>query len=406
MIRYKYKALKDNNEEVSGEIEAADVRQARERIRALGYIPTKIYCDEFQEIKQKPVLKRSSITNLSLNDKILFTTGLQDLLSSGIPIADALNILKSNNKNSKIKTICNELQKAIYTGMTFSTALEYLFKGIFDDVYIGLVRSGETSGELDTTLERILVLLKKQEYIKGKIRRDSIYPGFLCFLIMCLPVWGAFVYPRFSYVFGAYSEDMPQIAKTFFGTLEFFYNYWWLAALIVFAFVGGCILLFKNPVFKAKWDAFLLKLPAISDFVKYLNLANYMTVLFISYEAGVTLPSGMELANKTVHNLFIKSRLKQASSLARQGNTLAKSYEHVNILPAAVYSLISTGEMAGTLGKTFRDISVSIDKKLDNSLNVMLRVFKHLATIILAIIIGYAYAAFMFAYMGMMGALL
>ena len=362
---------------------------------------------EISDIQEKPVIKKNPVTNLSLNSKINFTSVLEDLLSSGIPIIEALNILEKDNMDYKIKVICSELQKALYTGLTFSDSLDYLFRNVFGPVYIGLVKAGETSGKLEATLERILVLLKKQAYIKSRIIRASIYPGFLCsLLVLVLPVFAVLVYPSFQAVFREHGADMPLISQTFFGTLQFISNFWGLILIIIAAGIGAMIMLLKNPDTKAKIDAFLLKIPKISDFIQYLNLANYMTVLFISYEAGVPLPSGMELANKTIKNYKIKSKMEKASSLARKGNTLEKSYSETKALPSVFFSMISISEKSGTLSKAFRDISVTIDKRLEIAIDATMSAFKHLAMIILAIIIGFTYAAFMFAYTGMLGTLL
>ena len=407
MTNFKYKALNNVNELIEGEIEAIDARNAREKIRELGLIPTKVSAQDDYDIDKRPAIRKESVNNLSLNNKIFFTSGLQDLLSSGIPIMEALDILEKNNRDFKLRAICEKLQKAIYTGMTFSDALEYLFKDVFGDVYIGLVKAGETSGKLEATLERILVLLKKQAYIKSRIIRASIYPGFLCsLLVLVLPVFAVLVYPSFQAVYREHGADMPLISQTFFGTLQFISNFWGLILIIIAAGIGAMIMLLKNPDTKAKIDAFLLKIPKISDFIQYLNLANYMTVLFISYEAGVPLPSGMELANKTIKNYKIKSKMEKASSLARKGNTLEKSYSETKALPSVFFSMISISEKSGTLSKAFRDISVTIDKRLEIAIDATMSALKHLAMIILAIIIGFTYAAFMFAYTGMLGTLL
>ena len=169
MQKFKYKALKVDNTLIDGEIEAVDFREARKKIRELGFIPTRVYSETVSEEKQSLEVATSKIKKLSLSQKIQFTSELETMLSAGIAILEALNIIETNAPDVKIKTVCMELQSAIRSGLTFSEALEKLYSKVFGFVYIGLVKSGEASGELEETLLRMLVILRKQEYIKGKI---------------------------------------------------------------------------------------------------------------------------------------------------------------------------------------------------------------------------------------------
>ena len=113
----------------------------------------------------------------------MFTSELQVLLSSGISILDALESIELNSPKHKIKTICSNLKLSIMSGETFAKALSSLYEQVFGPVYIALVKSGENSGELDETLMRMLILLRKQQSIKDNIFSASIYPAILLVLM-------------------------------------------------------------------------------------------------------------------------------------------------------------------------------------------------------------------------------
>ena len=200
-------------------------------------------------------------------------------------------------------------------------------------------------------------------------------------------------------------HDLPLMAQSIMGLMNFLNHFWWLAIIGVGAFCGFVASLFKNPVFKNKIDNFLLKVPVVKDFIEYINLSNFMTVLHISYDAGLPIMSGMELANKTVGNNNIKSKIYRAATMVRSGKTLTESFQASQAIPDALMSMISAGEKSGTLGKMLKDVASTIDKKLDLALEALTRLFEPTVIVIMGAAVLFIAIAFYQAYFGMLGSL-
>ena len=82
MTIYNYIALKNNKDIVKGKVNAADLREARENIRKLGFIPTKVYEEKAKGSEDKSGkndLKPGKIKKLGLQDRMDFTSTLQIL---------------------------------------------------------------------------------------------------------------------------------------------------------------------------------------------------------------------------------------------------------------------------------------------------------------------------------------
>ncbi len=220
MSKYYYCALKNNNQIVKGEIEAINHRDAREKIRELGYLPTKIYTEASEDEASADntstvshVTKSSNVSFLSLSEKIMFTSELQVLLSSGISVLDALESIELNSPKRKIKTICSNIKLSIMSGSSFAKALSSLYEQVFGPVYIALVKRSEDSGELDETLLRMLILLRKQQSIKDNIFSASIYPAILLVLMfVLLLIFSKFVFPAFMSFFAFNGQSLPPLA--------------------------------------------------------------------------------------------------------------------------------------------------------------------------------------------------
>lgn len=409
MAKYKYTALKDNKTIVQGELDAIDVRDAREQIRVLGFVPTKVYTEESPKVSSEvhvPVEKKR-VKFLSLTQKILFTSQMQTMLSAGIPVIEALNSIEMNAHDKKLKTLCCNLRLSIMNeGKTFAQALCEMAGEAFGNVYTALVKTGEDSGDLDITLDRMLTLLRKQQNIKDHIIKASIYPGFLLMgMFGLLILFAKFVFPAFACVMAFNGAELPCFAKSIIGTINFVNQFWWLLLMFFGAICGFFVHIFKTPSIKSIIDDFVLKIPVLSDFIKYINLSNFMTVLHISYEAGLPLVSGLELANRTVGNYSIKSKIHNSINLARSGKTLTESFQRTNALPDEFLSIVSSGEKSGTLGKMFKDIADMIDKKVDLALEALLRLLEPTMIVILGGAVLLIVVAFFQAYTGMLGSL-
>lgn len=410
MIKYKYTAVKNNTEIVQGELIAASPREARQKIRELGFIPTKIYTeatelDNNQSEEQTASIK-GIVNSLSLSEKITFTSELETILSSEISILEALSIIENNVPQKKIQIVCSVIKEEIINGMSFNQALHKHYAKVFGSVFISLVKTGEEAGELDITLGRMLLLLKKQEAIKNQIISASIYPSILILMLSGLGLlFTKLVFPKMVGMINYMGAEVPTLAQRLIDICQFTDNFWWLILIVACGGIYGIKYLFQNKTVKKYWDTFVLKIPVISDFVKYINLSNFMTVLHISYEAGVPILSGLELANFTVGNYQVRKQIYKSIDYMKNGKTITEAFEKSGVIPSSTISIVAAGEKSGRLGKMLLDISTIIDKKIEMVLDTMAKLFPPIVLLVLGGIVLFVVLAFMQLYTGMLGSL-
>ena len=178
---YNYVALKNNKDIVRGKVEAENHKEARSIIRKMSLLPTQIS----EDVKASSgTIVAKKLQKMSLQDKIDFTSTFQILVQSGIPVIEALMFLENDAAKAKLRNIAKELRRQIIAGSTFADTIAKYPK-IFGQIYIGLVRAGEDSGELEKTLERLLELQKKEAAIKGKVIGTLMYPAFV--IVLAIP---------------------------------------------------------------------------------------------------------------------------------------------------------------------------------------------------------------------------
>ena len=394
MNKYFYKAVKDRKELVTGYIEANDSLDAKEKIKAMGFIPAGIYEESFTPKKYESKTS-NSVKRLSLKELRYFSSELQMLTDSGISLLEALDSIKTHAPSLKVALFAKDLSQRIKDGSTFSEALAP-YEDIVGHIYTALCSTGEESGTLPATLKYLENLLKKKEDLKNKSIQMMIYPAILTLIMFGMYfIFGGLIFPFMIEKMNI--TAVPPIVQFFtFGT-NFVKTSWWV---IVLSFIGVLQVLKYTIGFKTikrNMSNFFMKIPYLSDCIRYLSLSHYMAVLYISYESGVPINSGLRLAEATMPNDVLINRAKLVTRSTGQRENLTDAFYKADILPPVMMSMISTGEQTGKLGQMFRDISIAVEQKLDTALSTLSKVFEP----ILYLFIGVGIAIFALAIMQM-----
>ncbi len=382
MTIFNYIALRNQSEVVNGKIEADDVKAAREAIRNLGLIPTKVFEDS-----QKVSAPKVRLSPLSLQELIDFTGTFKTLISTGVPIIEGLVFLEKDAVSSRIRLLAREIRKQVIAGATFADTVAK-YQEIFGSIYVGLTKAGEDSGEMEKTLDRLSELLKKQAAIKGRVIGTLIYPCFVILLaIIVVTVMLMFVFPAFKEMFDQSGAQLPIFTQICIDLGEFLKEYWALTLISPFIIGGLIYMAFKNPTSRRILDDFFLKVPLIGDMLKYANFSNFITVMFVAYEAGIPIVDCLHLGNLTIDNKTIRTRITEAINKVQQGTHLSTALRGSNIMPSMVLFMIATGEQTGKLGELLHQSVIFLDKKLDDIIDALTKMIEPLMLIVIGSIV-------------------
>ncbi len=388
MAIFIYSAFKQNSKTIlSGRIEASDVGDARKKIKEMGLTPVSI-ADDSSKAAKKLGASKGAVTSLSLREKIDFTSTLEILTSTGIPIIEALLFIEQNSSSKRVAAITHEFRKQIIGGSTLGETLEK-YRNIFGRVYIGLVKAGEDSGELDKTLVRMLELLNKQDSIKGKVLGALIYPAIVVLLaIVAILVMLIFVFPAFDEMFNNLGKPLPPITKACMTAGVFLKTYWLLCIVAVVCFVIIAKQFYANPSVRKMIDKFFLSIPMLSELVKYSNFSNFIAVLQVAYEAGIPIVDSLFLANLTIENHILNTAILQVASKVQQGTHLSVALKGIPEIPTMMQFMIATGEQSGRLGDSLYHCVNFIDKKLDSVIEGFTKLIEPLLMIFIGVIVA------------------
>lgn len=385
MAVYNYVALKNNKDVVKGKVEATTVREARENVRKLGFLPTKIY-EETQGATENKV-EAKKIQKLGLQDKIDFTSTFQILAQSGIPVIESLVFIENDAAKLKIRLVAKEMRRQIMAGSTFADTVAK-YPEVFGQIYIGLVRAGEDSGELEKTMERLSELLRKQEAIRSKVIGTLLYPAFVILLAMVIvTIMLVFVFPAFKEMFENQGKNLPWITATLMSLGEFLKTYWVLIPVIFATVIFGTTFLLHWEPSKRKIDIISLKIPLLTDLVHFSNFSNFIAVMQVAYDAGVPIVDCLYLSNLTLTNYTLQDKISTATNKVQQGQHLSIALKSTQVMPKMILFMIATGEQSGRLGEMLLQATSYIDKKLDLIIDTMTKMVEPIMLIVIGSIV-------------------
>lgn len=379
---YTYEALKRGKEIIKGEVTASNLKDARDVIRKMGLVPTKI--SEFNDEKQK---KANAIAPLSLAEKIDFISTLQILLQSGIPAVESLMFMEQEAAKKRIRDTSRILKTQIMAGSTFADTLAR-YPNVFGYIFIGLIKAGEEAGELEKTLGRIKDLLQKQANIKAKVIGTLMYPMFVIILsIIVTLVMLIFVFPAFKGMFEQQDKKLPLITELMINAGDYLKEYWYTIPLFIMVFVALCIVVVKWQPAKRVLDKLVLKIPLLNNMILYSNFSNFLSVLCVSYEAGIPIVDCLHLAVITLTNTLMRSKMSTAILKVQQGLQVSQAFKATQIVPKMLLFMISTGEQSGRLGDMLEKGVNFLDKTLDGIIDTMTKMIEPIMLLVIGSIV-------------------
>ena len=391
MAFFDYEALKDGKERIRGKLEATSEKEARELLRRQDLLPLKLF--EVGSIKtidtirlknqNKKAKKKQKVKKLNMRDKIDFTNIMYTFSKSGISLVESLYFIETNSESDNIRNLVIEIRRMILAGTSLSDALAR-FPVIFDEVYVGLIRAGEESGELEETLKRISYLLEKQDRLNARIISTLAYPVFVIFLAMIVTtVLLTVVFPAFKGMYDQMGADLPILTQIFMTTGIFLRQNWFLIPFIFISIIAFAYFIITWDVSKRFLDQVGLHIPVFEKFLRYTSIANFIIVMKVAFEAGITMVDSIMFANFTVKNVAIREALRRVIIDVQYGKSLSASLKASNVMPGIVMCMIATGEESGSLSEMLDQAHEYIDTQIDKVVDLLSKLFEPFLFIII-----------------------
>ena len=405
MPQFSYKARKRSGELVEGVLEVADRSSALLQIQRSGLFPLAVADLKAgpatgakganQGVNLMSLLPQSLRTQMTqqrkpkLQELATFTTQLANLLNSGMPLTVALTSMGHLQTKGIPATVSRELKQEVTEGRSLSDEMVRQPR-IFSDLYVNMVRAGESSGSLVPVLRRMATHFQQFAEVQAKFKSAMIYPVMvICVGILLVTFFMTVMMPKFIEIFNGFNIPLPLPTRFLIGLSALFTGYWWLLGMMVLA----VIVLYKRFKSSAaggrKMDEWSMKLPVFGNVVRINLFGQFARTLGTLLQNGVPVLTALKITEQVMSNKLIREAIAKTREAVTDGKTLAQPLAQSKLFPQLMVDLVRIGEETGDVPGALNNLADTYETELQIALRVMSDLIGPILIIVMAVVVGF-----------------
>jgi type IV pilus assembly protein PilC len=368
-------------------VEASGVDSARAQLAADGF---RVFSVSTADRGLASVISGSSAKHgrVKSNDFLLFNQQLSALLRAGIPVLQAIGLLKSRSTSANLREVLADVEDKIKSGVPLSQAFEA--QGMFPKIYTASILAGEQSGALDDVLVRYVEYLKRSVGVARKLRGALAYPAFLLVAATAMAAFlTLYIVPRMSDLFKNLSSNraLPTVTVIVVSiSTAIAANIWWLLPLLIILVVA-IVFWLRTPAGKLLLHKTLLRLPIIGVLIKQMATAQLSRSLSTLLSGGITVPDSWDIASQAMNNLELRRRSQAVSPMIREGRGFTESLENAGWIPELGLDMIGIGEKSGSLREMLDEVSTFYDAEAEVKLEQLTTLLEPAILLVMALVV-------------------
>lgn len=389
MPQFEYIVKDKEGKNLNGKREAGDVNSVVAALRQEGFLIIRI-----NEVKAKSAVFSKDIfsakygAKIKTDDIVVFSRQLATMVEAGVPLVQSLGILAEQAENGALQKAIISLRDDVESGKSLSEALER-HKKIFSNLFISMVKAGESSGRLEEILDRLATYIEKTNALQKKIKSALVYPAVVSSMALLI-TFGmmTWVIPQFAGIFVSLNAPLPTPTKLLIAASDILrHNF----ILIVGGTIGFVLLFFRYIKTKSGrywFDGVKLKSPVFGPLFMKVATSKFSRTLSTLVKSGVPILAALEIVGKTADNVRIERVISEVRTSIKEGESISAPLAKKKTFPPMVVRMIAVGEETGELDKMLSKISDFYDVQVDNAVNGLTSMIEPLVIAFLGIVIG------------------
>jgi type IV pilus assembly protein PilC len=384
MAAFTYDAINAQGLLLSGEIHAADLTTAREQLRARGLLP--------QMIRERPAsgeAGRAKFKKVKPRSLQIFTRQLATMIEAGVNVVSAFSTLEEQTDDKYLREVIGEIRSDVEAGMILSKAFARHPK-VFNRLYVAMIEAGESSGTLDTVLERLAIQIEKETAIKRRVKSAMVYPlVVLSFATLVLIFMLMFIVPVFEKVFSDLGGDLPKPTQFIVGVSDLLRGWWFVIFPAIAAIIYGIQRWKQTEHGRQVWDTFKLRIPMrIGEVVRKVALARFSRTLSSLVSGGVDIIKALEITAATSGNWVVETALENVRVRVEEGVPISEPLSADPVFPPMVSQMVKIGEETGELDKMLGKIADFYEDEVDTSIASLTSIIEPVMMIGVGVMVG------------------
>jgi type IV pilus assembly protein PilC len=381
MPLFQYRATDANDRMVRGRVEALHETDLVSQLDRLGL--TLVRATVTKERKR-------AVKALPAQEIISFLFQLEMLVRAGVPILTALGDMRSAAESLESKLLTAGLYENIESGATLSAAMGN-YPGIFSEVTVNLVRSGEVTGQLPDVLSELVRSLKWQDEMSSTSKKLLMYPAFV-FVVLGGVVFFLMIYlvPQLVGFLANMGQQIPLQTRALITVSHIFVNYWWaLLATPPIIVASIAALARSSPGVRLKLDSMVFLIPVIGPVMKKMVLARLADTFALMYRTGIPVLEGLGYCQKVSGNTAIQAAMGRVIERIATGTSIANSFATEALFPMLVIRMLQVGESSGALDQALGNVSYFYTREINESVGKVQALIEPVMTVTMGLILGW-----------------
>jgi type II secretory pathway component PulF len=384
MPTFAYKALTEDGSPVSGTIEADSQSLLAVKLDSMGYIPLSI-SEKKTRVSFSDLV--SKLERVKADDLIFFTRQLRAVIKAGIPLIRGLKALEEQTEDKKLKELISIVAEDVDRGKSFSDALS-MHPRTFSELYVNMVKVGETGGDLDAILGRLVAMLefnrKTTASLKAAMRYPVIVVVALC-IAFCIVV--TFVIPRFAVIFEKSTVKLPVPTRIMMLLNSMIQDYWYYGVLGTGLLAVAFFTYMRQESGRVNWDRLKLEIPILGPLFLKIYASRFSNLIETLIRSGVPIVTSLGIVSRAVGNKYVASKIRGIAEKVEEGSGIGDSLRQSGIFPPLVVQMASTGEEAGALDDMLQEVTTYYETEIDYAVSRMSSLIEPILTVGLGIMV-------------------
>ncbi len=382
MARYTYKAVNQDGRMVQGRIGALNVADLEMRLRRM----------ELDLVDAQPMRKRMFFGSKKVlrRELIHFCFHLEQLIRAGVPIIESLCDLRDSLKYPRFREVVSSLTEAIEGGQTLSQAMEEQRK-VFSNIFISLIRSGESTGQLPEVLRGLHESLKWEDELASQSKKLLMYPAFVGTVVLAATFFlMIYLVPQMKLFVKNMGQVLPMQTRLLFFVSDQLVAYWYLVlALPILLVVGLQILLRTNPLARIGFDRIKLKTPLVGGILRKIILSRFASTFALLYASGIPILDAIRTTQGVVGNRYVRWGLERVEQRIVEGQNVTTAFHSIGFFPPLVIRMLRVGESTGALDDALRNVSYFYNRDVKESVEKFQQLIEPTLTVLLGLLLGW-----------------
>ncbi|MBL1293307.1 MAG: type II secretion system F family protein [Thiotrichales bacterium] len=367
---------------IKGETQGNSIPLVKAQLRRQGINPLRV------KKKAKPLFSGGK-KKVTAKDITIFSRQLATMLSAGVPVVQAFEIIGRGHENSGMQELIGTIKADVEGGNNLADSFRKHPRH-FDDLYCNLLAAGEQAGILESLLHKIALYKEKTEAIKGKVKKALVYPSAVMIVaVIVTAILLIFVVPQFQALFDGFGADLPALTLFVVSLSDFVQGYIVHIIVGITAFIVGFIQAHRRSrKFRNFIDRLMLKLPVLGNILNKAAIARFARTLSTMFAAGVPLVESMSSVAGAAGNVVYSDAILRIRDEVSTGTNLNSAMAHTGIFPNMVNQMVAIGEESGSLDAMLSKVADFYEEEVDNLVDSMSSLIEPMIMAFLGVVVG------------------